>query len=98
MRRVSPSAGSTFSTVLESVLKRRTVIRMRGLPEPHGNFSRRQRLAVQQPLHLSDRFPLPMAGEVFVGAQAGAAHAVHVENPRQMIDFMLKNARVPSRS
>src|ERR1700679_10520 len=96
MRRVSPSEGSTFSTVLESVLKRRTVIRMRGLPEPHGNFSRRQRLAVQKSLHLSDRFSLPMAGKILVRAEAGAAHAIHVENPRHMIDFVLKNARVPS--
>src|ERR1700722_6080072 len=55
------------------------------------------RLAVFQSLaDLTNRLALPEAAEIFQGCQRSRVHAIPVQPPRQVVDLVLQNPRVPS--
>src|SRR2546428_7085530 len=56
------------------------------------------RLAAQFRAHVRDGLALPELLPIFRGTEGAAVHAVNIQITVQMIDFVLKNSRVPARS
>src|ERR1700736_5970347 len=55
-------------------------------------------LQAQAATNFADRLALPKLLPIFRGAEGAAVHAVNIQIAVQMIDFMLKDSRVPAGS
>src|ERR1700747_821762 len=68
----------------------------------HGSRAKKsnptRQLAAQFGANFSNRLALPELLPILRGAEGAAVHTVNIEIPVQMIDFMLKDSRIPSGS
>src|SRR6266446_1691957 len=68
----------------------------RSMAAGRAKITNRGRLAAQFRAHVRDRLALPELLPIFRGTEGAAVHPVDIQIAVKMIDFVLKNSRIPA--